>query len=231
MVFTEYRGECRNKKSYRKMSANVKSLFKESEELLGLVVTEQVRASGNEGWFCVRTHPRHEHIAAAQLRKESGVEVFLPRIRYQRTTRFGAAWTTEAMFRDYLFARFDLVWGWRRVEHTRAIRGVVRFGDRWPTIPEATIIELRQAMGGEEIRVIEDTLVPGDVVQITGGAMHGLDAVVTRVMPAAQRVAVLLDFLGRQTTVELSRSQLALAAEDMFLKPRFPAQWHATVAK
>jgi len=214
-----------------KMSASVKSPFKETEEVPGLGATEQVKASGNEAWFCVRTHPRHEHIAAAQLRKEVGVEVFLPRIRFQRTTRFGPAWTTEAMFRDYLFARFDLVCGWRRVEHSRAVRGVVRFGDRWPTISETTIVELRHTMGGQEIRVIGDTLVPGDMVQIAGGAMHGLDAVVTRVMPAAQRVAVLLDFLGRQTTVELSRSQLALAAEDMFLRPRFPAQWHSAIAK
>jgi transcription antitermination factor NusG len=33
---------------------------------------------------------------------------------------------------------------------------------------------------------------------------HGLLAVVTRIMPARERVAVLLEFLGRQTTVELA---------------------------
>jgi transcription antitermination factor NusG len=32
---------------------------------------------------------------------------------------------------------------------------------------------------------------------------HGLRAVITRVMPSRERVAVLLEFLGRQTTVEL----------------------------
>src|SRR5262245_26811854 len=47
-------------------------------------------------WFCVRTIARHEHIAAAQLRQDSQVEVFLPRLRFQRRTRYGLAWVTEA---------------------------------------------------------------------------------------------------------------------------------------
>jgi transcription antitermination factor NusG len=60
--------------------------------------------------------------------------------------------------------------------------------------------------------VIQKPFQTGDTVQISAGAMCGLEAVVTRVMPARQRVAVLLDFLGRQTTVELDCSQLALSA-------------------
>jgi len=37
---------------------------------------------------------------------------------------------------------------------------------------------------------------------------HGLRAVITRVMPSRERVAVLLEFLGRQTTVELPNEAL-----------------------
>jgi len=36
--------------------------------------------------------------------------------------------------------------------------------------------------------------------------MHGRTPVVSRVMPTQLRVAVLLIFLGRQTTVEVDRS-------------------------
>src|SRR5271165_2648864 len=84
--------------------------------------------SGSESWFCVRTHPKHEHIAAAQLRLEPDVAVFLPRIRYQRSTRCGPAWVTEALFKDYVFARFNLSEALRRVQGTRAVRCVVHFG-------------------------------------------------------------------------------------------------------
>jgi transcriptional antiterminator RfaH len=166
---------------------------------------------GRVAWFCVRTHPKHEHIAAAHLRQDRDIEVFLPRLRYKRSTRSGMAWVTEALFRDYLFARFDLDSTLRRVQGARSVRGVVHFGFRWPTIPENIIADLQAAMGGQDVRLIDETLSPGDLVQIGGGPMHGLEGVVSRVMPARERVAVLLEFLGRQTMVELNRCQLQLA--------------------
>ena len=32
-------------------------------------------------WYCLRSQPKHEHIAAAQLRRSMGIEVFCPRVR------------------------------------------------------------------------------------------------------------------------------------------------------
>lgn len=166
------------------------------------------------GWFCVRTLPKHEHIAAAQLRQQSpDIEVFLPRIRYQRNTRRGPAWVTEALFLNYLFARFELTSRLRQVQSARGVRGVVHFGARWPAIPDAAIDELKAAMGADAVKILSRDLRPGDEVEIAGGAFFGLAAVVSRVMPGRQRVSVLLDFLGRQTTVELDRSQLAQGRE------------------
>ena len=58
------------------------------------------------------------------------------------------------------------------------------------------------------MHVIREELQPGESVQIAGGVFHGLRAVITRVMPSRERVAVLLEFLGRQTTVELPSEAL-----------------------
>jgi transcriptional antiterminator RfaH len=159
-------------------------------------------------WFCVRTHNKHEHVAAAHLRQEPDIEVFLPRIRYRRPTRFGSVWTTEALFQTYLFASFDFETRLRQVQHARAVRGVVHFGTRWPVIPNSVVEGLRQALGEQEMAVVSDELEIGETVQVAGGPLQGLEAVVTRVMPGPQRVALLLDFLGRQTAVELSRDQV-----------------------
>jgi transcriptional antiterminator RfaH len=164
-------------------------------------------ATTGVAWFCVRTHHKHEHIAAANLKQDPEVEVFLPRIRYQRITRLGPVWTTEALFQNYLFARFDFESRLRRVQHSRAVRGVVHFGERWPMIPEPTIEGLRTLLGGEE-RVVSTDPEVGEAVRVVSGPLNGLEAVVTRVMPGPQRVMVLLDFLGRQTAVELSRTQV-----------------------
>ena len=37
-------------------------------------------------WYCARTKPKHEHIAAATLRRDLGLEVFNPRLRSERAT-------------------------------------------------------------------------------------------------------------------------------------------------
>ena len=154
-------------------------------------------------WFCLRSRPKQEHIAAAHLRQMSGVEVFLPRVRFQRSTRQGLAWVTEALFPNYLFARFDWLPLLRQVQAARGVAGVVHFGDRWPVVETATITELQSFVGADEPYLLSASLVPGDTVEIAEGAMRGLHAVVTRVMPSRERVAVLMDFLGRQTTIEV----------------------------
>ena len=165
-------------------------------------------ATGQAAWFCVRTQPKHEHIAAAKLRQEPGIEVFLPRIRYQRFSRTGPTWVTEALFLNYLFARFHLNSRLRLVQAARGVRGVVHFGGQWPTIPETVMGDLRTVLGSEDVRTLSQDLGPGDAVEINGGVFDGLQAVVARAMSGPQRVAVLLDFLGRQTAVELDRSHL-----------------------
>jgi transcriptional antiterminator RfaH len=156
-------------------------------------------------WFCLKSQPNHEHIAAAHLRQNSAVEVFLPRVRFKRATRQGTVWVTEALFPGYLFARFDWQASLRLVQHSRGVRGVVHFGERWPAIPETIIRELQQAIGTNGLRTIPENFIPGDEVEITEGAMRGLRAVVTRVLPGRERIAVLMEFLGRQTMIELPR--------------------------
>jgi len=156
-------------------------------------------------WFCVRSQPKHEHIAAAQLRQHAGIEVFLPRIRYRRATRSGPAWVTEALFQNYLFARFDLAACLRRVQAARGVRAIVHFGSRWPAIPDAVINGLREGFENDQPKTLSQDLQPGDAVEIASGAFHGLQAVVSRVMPGPQRVAILLEFLGRQMPVEMDR--------------------------
>jgi transcriptional antiterminator RfaH len=154
-------------------------------------------------WFCLRVQAKHEHIAAAHLKLEPGVEVCLPRIRFKRSTRRGPVWFTEALFPGYLFANFDFAVALRKISHGRGVTGVVHFGDHWPTIPDAVIEELRAAVGSDEVHVVPNELQRGETIEISGGAFHGLLAVVTRVMPSRERVAVLLEFLGRQTMVEV----------------------------
>jgi transcriptional antiterminator RfaH len=160
------------------------------------------------GWFCLRTHPKHEHFAAAHLRKMNQIEVFLPRIRFKRTTRQALAWVTEALFPGYLFARFDWNTHLRQVQHARGVSDIVHFGKNWPVISENTINELREAMGSTELHIISQEFLPGDAVHLADGSLRGLRAIVSRVMPGQKRVEVLMELLGRQTGIELTVDSL-----------------------
>jgi len=153
-------------------------------------------------WFCVRSKVKQEHIAAAYLFK-GGVETFVPRIRFRRKTKNTAMWVTEALFPSYFFARLHPKHSIRLLEYSHGVIGVVHFGDHWPSIPDQVIQNLSVTMGGNNICTISDDITPGEEVKIIGGNFDGIQAVVQRVIPRKKRVAVLMDFLGRQSTVEI----------------------------
>ena len=168
---------------------------------------------GQEGnakpaWYCLRSRPKHEHIAAAHLRILEGVTVFCPRIRFKKVTRQGSVWVTEAMFPGYLFARFELLEMHRRVQYAHGVTGIVRFADRYPTIDQEALEYLRQHTDDSQVRELSYQLLKGDGVQIVNGAFAGLDAVVVRVLPAKERVKVLMEFLGRQIEAEVECNSL-----------------------
>jgi transcriptional antiterminator RfaH len=164
--------------------------------------------SAEPGWYCLRSQPKHEHIAAAHLRLLEGVTVFCPRLRFKRATRQGLVWVTEAMFPGYLFARFELAEMHLRVRYAHGVSGIVRFADRYPTIEEEALAQLRDHTGAAEVKQLGYELSEGDQVQIVGGAFVGLEAVVTRVLSAKERVRVLMDFLGRKMEAEVQCSSV-----------------------
>jgi transcriptional antiterminator RfaH len=164
--------------------------------------------STEPAWYCLRSQPKHEHIAAAHLRMLKEVTVFCPRIRFKRATRQGLAWVTEAMFPGYLFARFGLGEMHRQVGYAHGVTGIVRFGDRYPTIDERALVQLQDHTGGTEVKEVDYRLSQGDDVKIAEGAFAGLEAVVTQVLPAKQRIKVLMDFLGRKMEAEVEHSSV-----------------------
>ena len=151
---------------------------------------------------------------AAYLREKLGIEVYLPRVRFKRKTTRGPKWFEEALFPTYLFARFKLLEHFRQVQHGHGARGIVHFGQHWPTLPDSLIDELRQKIHDCQPHVLQEEFRLGDSVVIRGGPLDQLEAVVTRVMPGKRRVAVLLDFLGRQTMVEVDTDDLLKPGEN-----------------
>jgi transcriptional antiterminator RfaH len=154
-------------------------------------------------WYCLRSQPKHEHIAAAHLRQYEEVEVFCPRVKIQRSTRRGLVWFTEALFPNYLFARFEIAAWQARVRSSRGVSGLVRFGDEVPEVPARVLSDLQIFMEGFEVKVVPFTITQGDMVEVVEGPFRGQNALVKQLLPARERVKVLLEILGGATEVEL----------------------------
>jgi transcriptional antiterminator RfaH len=152
-------------------------------------------------WYCIRSHPKHEHIAAANLNRVLLLEVFNPRLRLLRSTRRGPVWSTESLFPGYLFCRFSLAALLPKVQYTPSVHSVVRFGERIPQIPDCVIEELQKNL--QQNHVFADAPLTGDEVEIAAGPFQGANAVVVQILPAKQRVQVLLDIMGRSIPTEL----------------------------
>ena len=162
-----------------------------------------------ELWLCLRSQPKHEHIAAMHLRRMvEGIEVFCPRLRIRRRTRRGAAWFVQAVFPGYLFAKFDPVLSLAHVRSAPGVKTVVSFGNRTPCIPSEVISGLRSHFDESEFFEVVDEINPGDQVTIAGGPFNGMSAEVLNIKSPSGRVQVLLDMLGRCTPVELPRELL-----------------------
>ncbi|MBX3746332.1 MAG: hypothetical protein KF833_13585 [Verrucomicrobiae bacterium] len=150
-------------------------------------------------WYCVSTARRQELVAFTHLSQVRGVDVFLPRLRSRRplgvrTVRLGV----EPLFPQHLFARFALEAGLERVGRVEGVKAVVRFGDQWPTIPDALMQELILEFGPSQImdRPIP-RLEPGANPDTWAGPLKGFRAVTHYDIPAAQRVQILLEILRR----------------------------------
>jgi transcriptional antiterminator RfaH len=161
-------------------------------------------------WYCARTKPKHEHIAAANLRKNLNLEVFHPRLRIERATRRGVVRVSEPLFPCYIFFRCLIDEKLGEIQRTSGVSTVVHFAHKIPKIADTVIEELKECFEGEETMTVEDRLSPGDEVIVAEGAFSGMRAFVLRVMPARRRVQVLLDVLGRPTPAELDENSVVV---------------------
>ncbi len=171
-------------------------------------------------WYCGRTKPKQERLAAANLRAHWHLEVFHPQMRSKRATVRGPVRIVEALFPGYVFVRCVLNDDLMNIRHTTGISSLVHFGERIPAVPDELVDELRAEFGEDELIDCQEPMAPGKMVRIATGAMAGMEATVLRVLSGGQRVQLLLEFLGRPTPVEVPRHSLVIP--DFALADRLP---------
>lgn len=169
-------------------------------------------------WYCVRTQPKHEHIAAAHLQQTLGTDVFCPRFRTKRSTRRGPVWFTESLFPNYLFARFDLGAMLNQVKYTPGVSTVVHFGHRTPTLDDREIEALRASLLHEDLLEPVEEFAQGEDVTLANDAFYGYPAKVLQRMSTKGRIKVLMEIMGRETTIEVAEDHVISNARRRILR-------------
>jgi transcriptional antiterminator RfaH len=155
-------------------------------------------------WRAVFCRPGQETRAEAHLERQD-FEVFLPRIRIRSRTRGHSRLRVVPMFPRYLFVSLKAyAEDWSTIRSTRGAIGLVRFGERVPTVPDDFIelIKTRQGEAGAVDMSEAMAIKADDAVEITDGPMAGLRAVF-RARSAQDRVIVLLKLLEHEREIEL----------------------------
>ncbi|MDG2124453.1 MAG: transcription termination/antitermination NusG family protein [Verrucomicrobiales bacterium] len=171
-------------------------------------VEEEQIEEGRVGWRPVRTKPKTEHIVVKLLRRWEGIEVFCPRIRFQRKLARGAVWFEEALFPGYVIARFDLDVSLRVISAESNVLGVVRFGGDYPDLDARTVEAIRSEFPEESPVVVRQGVQVGEEVEVVDGPLQGSVVTVTGLPSGGERVRILMDFLGEAREVEVSLMSL-----------------------
>jgi len=89
---------------------------------------------------------------------------------------------------------------------------LVRKSPRWPT---PSLKNCANVFLAEDTLTVHDRISPGDEITIGDGAFAGMRAHVLRLLPARQRVQVLLEVLGGMTPVEVNRCSVVLVKNSL----------------
>lgn len=148
-------------------------------------------------WYVIHTRPKRELMVASLLERHDEIIVFLPEV----LQRVRGVKQRVPLFPRYLFVQLDLMNSPMGVlVHTPGVIGLVG-SERQPLpVPDDVVSSLQ-----ERVAVVNDkgglpphSFQQGDAVLFRDGPMQGLEAVFVGPMDPAERVQVLLHFLGQE---------------------------------
>lgn len=152
-------------------------------------------------WYAVYSKPQREDYAKCQLESKR-LEVFFPKLFLPYATRKQKS--VVPLFPNYLFARIDISsCEYYSVIWSPGVRRLVSFNGCPAPIDDQVVEVLMQQAGRDGRIVARSSLDEGNEVQITGGPFDGLRGIIQNPPSEKGRVMVLLNFLNRQSRVEL----------------------------
>ena len=170
-------------------------------------------------WYVVHAKPQQEMLAAAVIQMSLGLTTWTPEVQQQQRGQR----QLRPLFPGYLFVQAAVLGlPLSSVNRCPGVLRVVAFGPEPQPVAASIVSALREkvdevnAQGG----LAPHPFRPGNIVRIRSGPMEGLEAIFVGPLEPAERVAILLRFLGSQRTVYVAPRELELVANPIAERPQ-----------
>jgi transcriptional antiterminator RfaH len=167
--------------------------------------------AGNR-WYVAQSHPHAERKAVLHLNRQ-GFETYLPVYQKRRRHARRTETITAALFPRYIFIAVDMAaQRWLSIQSTIGVSTLVCNGDVPAPVPAGVIEALKRREDENGFFLFDNRtrFAPGDSVRIVDGAFAACFGLFEGLRDG-ERVAVLLDLLGRKVRVVLDDLSIAAA--------------------
>ena len=160
-------------------------------------------------WFLVRTKRLQERKAAQSL-EGRGIPAYCPLLLEPRLSRFAPRGPVP-MFPGYVFGCLALGQSFAAAHYAPGTTGLVRLGEGFAALEDELVRELKAREADRGYVVLD--LLPRQVrvgmrVRVTRGALRGWEGIVSRYVPARQRVRILLGLTYGVRSVEVDAADV-----------------------
>jgi transcriptional antiterminator RfaH len=163
-------------------------------------------------WYVVQTQPNAEAKAVAHLKRQ-GFEIYLPRFLKRRRHARRIETIKAPLFPRYLFVRVDLrSQPWRCIQSTVGVSRLVCNGEEPAAVGDDIMDGLQAREGADGLIRLEPQrrFAEGEAVRVIEGALASCLGLYEG-MADGDRVAVLLDLLGRKVRVVIDDLSIVAA--------------------
>ena len=161
-------------------------------------------------WYILQFKPNSHHQAVKNLTRQ-GFETFLP--LHDTTSRKLSRFvnTSKPLFPGYMFVRFDRTEPkWRKIKNTYGVSRLITFNSILKSIPTKFVDSLMMRCDLSGKLLPTKKLNKGDLVTVLKGPFANFIATVEK-YDADQRIWILMDLMGRKTTIQTPSNNLTLS--------------------
>lgn len=162
-----------------------------------------------KSWYLITAKPHKDAFAEIQLSNQ-GYDVYRPLAKHLKTSRGKKVEVVGSLFPRYIFISMqDGIDDWGPIRSTLGVQSVVKFGLKAAKIDSTVINEIRAREDDLSDRAIDlDRFQNGQSVRIDKGPFNGLEGVFAN-YSGEQRVIILLDLLGKHTSLTLNANNIS----------------------